>query len=311
MNAIASGTVLITGPTGGLGKATTLAIANRPTGQRPDLLLVGRPGTALTEVAAAARAAGATVQEIGCDLARLADVRDATQQVKGLLAAGAVRQLRAIVANAGVSVADTHNASADGYELTFAVNHLAHSQLIGGLLDSLTAPARVVLLGSNTYHQNIFRRILRVAPAVWRDPIELAQPTAADAPATIESAGIAYSNSKLAILYYAHELQRRAPAGVNVTVFEPGFMPGTGLSRGHGPGLQKIGRVIERIPGVSSPGRSGPTLASVVLDDRWAHLKDGAFVVKDQEREVKPFAIDPARESQLWEATAELLDVER
>jgi NAD(P)-dependent dehydrogenase (short-subunit alcohol dehydrogenase family) len=311
MNAIASGTVLITGPTGGLGKATTLAIANRATGQRPDLLLVGRPGTALTEVAADARTAGATVREIGCDLARLADVRDATQQVKGLLAAGEVRPLRAIVANAGVSVADTHNASADGYELTFAVNHLAHSQLIGSLLDSLTAPARVVLLGSNTYHQNIFRRILRVAPAVWRDPVELAQPTAADVPATIESAGIAYSNSKLAILYYAHELQRRAPGGVNVAVFEPGFMPGTGLSRGHGPGLQTIGRVIERIPGVSSPRRSGPLLASIVLDNRWAHLSDGAFVVKDEKREVKPFAIDPVRESRLWEATAELLDVER
>jgi NAD(P)-dependent dehydrogenase (short-subunit alcohol dehydrogenase family) len=311
MNAIASGTVLITGPTGGLGKATTLAIANRATGQRPDLLLVGRPGTALTEVAAAARAAGASVQEIGCDLARLADVRDATQQVKDLLATSAVRPLRAIVANAGVSVADTHNASADGYELTFAVNHLAHSQLIGSLLDSLIAPARVVLLGSNTYHQNIFRRILRVAPAVWRDPIELARPTESDVPATLESAGVAYSNSKLAILYYAHELQRRSPAGINISVFEPGFMPGTGLSRGHGPGLQKIGRVIERIPGVSSPRRSGPLLASIVLDDRWAHLSDGAFVVKDEKREVKPFANDQARESRLWEVTAELLDVER
>ena len=57
MHAIASGTVLITGPTGGLGKATTLALANRPTGQRPDLLLVGRPGTALAEVAASGGAA--------------------------------------------------------------------------------------------------------------------------------------------------------------------------------------------------------------------------------------------------------------
>ena len=225
--------------------------------------------------------------------------------------AGAVRPLRAIVANAGVSVADTHNASADGYELTFAVNHLAHAQLIGDLLDSLTAPAKVVLLGSNTYHQNIFRRILRVAPAVWRDPVELAQPTAAGVPATLESTGIAYSNSKLAILYYAHELQRRAPAGINVMVFEPGFMPGTGLSRGHGPGLQKIGRVIERIPGVSSPRRSGALLASIVLDDRWAHLSDGAFVVKEEERDVKPFANDPVRESRLWEVTAKLLDVER
>ena len=307
MNSIASGTVLLTGPTGGLGKAATLAIANRPAPQRPDLLLVGRAGTALTDVAEAARAAGATVQEIGCDLARLADVRDAGQRVKDLLQAGAIRPLRAIVANAGVSVVDTHNASADGYELTFAVNHLAHAQLIGDLLGSLTALARILLLGSNTYHQNIFRRILRVAPAHWRDPVELAQPTAADKPATVEQGGIAYSNSKLAVLYYAHELQRRAPTGINVAVFEPGFMPGTGLSRALGPGLQRVGQALQRIPGVSSPVRSGPALASIVLDDRWAHLRDGAFVVKDEECEVKPFALDPARETRLWDATAELL----
>ena len=307
MNSIASGTVLITGPTGGLGKAATLAIANRPVPQRPDLLLVGRAGNALTGVAEAARAAGATVREVGCDLARLADVRDAGQQVKQLPDAGAVRPLRGLVANAGVTVVDTHNASADGYELTFAVNHLAHAQLIGDLLDSLVAPARVVLLGSNTYYQNIFRRILQILPADWRDPIELAQPTAPALPATPQLGWTAYSNSKLAILYYAHELQRRAPKGINVAVFEPGFMPGTGLGRDHGPGVQRIGRLIERIPGVSSPTHSGPMLASIVLDDRWAQLRDGAFVVKDEEREVKPFATDPARESQLWDATAELL----
>jgi hypothetical protein len=106
-------------------------------------------------------------------------------------------------------------------------------------------------------------------------------------------------------------LQRLAPNGINVAVYEPGFMPGTGLGRDHGPAIQRIGRVIERIPGVSSPARSGPALASIVLDDRWAHLRDGAFVVKDEEREVKPFAKDPARESRLWDATAELLNFVR
>jgi NAD(P)-dependent dehydrogenase (short-subunit alcohol dehydrogenase family) len=308
MNEIASGTVLITGPTGGLGRAATLAIAYRPAPERPDLLLVGRPGRALAEVAEEARATGATVHEIGCDLARMADVRNAGREAKDLLEAGALRPLRGLVANAGVSVVDTHSASADGYELTFAVNYLAHALLIGDLLSSFVAPGRIVALGSNTYHQNIFRRILRVPPADWRDPIELARPTAPDVPATFERAGIAYSNSKLAILYYAHELQRRAPAGIIVAVFEPGFMPGTGLARGHGPGVQRVGRVIQRIPGVSSPRRSGPALASIILDDRWAHLRDGAFVVKDKERDVKPFAKDPAREARLWDATAELLN---
>lgn len=311
MTSIASGTVLLTGPTGGLGRSTTLALANRPASQRPDLLLLGRPGHALAEVADEARTAGATVYEIGCDLSRLADVRAAGQQAKELLDAGAVRPLHALVANAGLTVTDTHTASADGYELTFAVNYLAHAQLIGDLLGSLTAPARVVLLGSNTYHQNIFRRILHVPPARWRDPIELAQPTATSVPATSELSWTAYSDSKLALMYYAHELQRRAPDGVNVIVFEPGFMPGTGLSRANGPALQRIGRLLEKIPGVSSPIRSGPLLASIVLDERWAHLRDGAFVLKDEEREVKPIAIDPRREARLWEATAELLAAAR
>jgi len=85
-------------------------------------------------------------------------------------------------------------------------------------------------------------------------------------------------------------------------------MPGTGLSREHGPGVQRVGRALERFPGVSSPQRSGPALASVVLDDRWSHLRDGAFVVKARERDVAPFARDAAREVRLWAATAELLD---
>jgi NAD(P)-dependent dehydrogenase (short-subunit alcohol dehydrogenase family) len=213
-----------------------------------------------------------------------------------------------LVANAGISSADTHTASADGYELTFAVNYLAHAQLIGDLLGSFAAPARIVLVGSNTYYQNVFRRMLRVPPADWRDPLELARPTAPDVPATSEQSWIAYSNSKLALFYYAHELQRRAPTGINVAVFEPGFMPGTGLGRGQSRGVQRLGRAIARIPGVSSPTGSGPALASIVLDDRWAHLRAGAFVVKDEEREVKPFATDPLREARLWDATTELLN---
>lgn len=302
-SAISSGTVLITGPTGGLGRSATLAMAGRSADVRPDLLLVGRPGRALDEVADAARMQGATVHAIGGDLARLADVRAATQQIRELLVSGAVRPLRALVANAGVSVADTNRASADGYELTFAVNHLAHAQLINDLSGAFTAPARIVLLGSNTYYQNIFRRVLGVPAAHWRDPVELAQPGAGTA------GGVAYSDSKLAILYYAHELQRHLPAGVQVSVFEPGFMPGTGITRDMPAGVQRLMRAVQRIPGVSTPAKSGPMLASMVLDERWAHLRDGAFVVKDVEREVEPVAMNRAREARLWEATAELLSV--
>ncbi|MGI5247113.1 SDR family NAD(P)-dependent oxidoreductase [Dactylosporangium sp. CA-139066] len=296
-------TTLITGPTRGLGRAATLALADRGS----DLLLVGRAGKALSEVAGEARARGVQVHEIGCDLSRLADVRAAAVAVRELLDSGAVGPLRALVANAGLMSADTRAASADGYEMTFAVNYLAHAQLIGDLLPSLAAPARVVLVGSNTYSANIWRRMLRVPEAQWRDPVAIAEPATGAASPGFTASGVAYSNAKLAIIYYAHELQRRVGPGVNVSVFEPGWMPGTALSRGAPEAMQAMGRALGRIPGVSTPVRSGPALASVALDDRWAGLRDGAFVVVDQVTEVRPVANDRARESRLWEATAELL----
>jgi NAD(P)-dependent dehydrogenase (short-subunit alcohol dehydrogenase family) len=305
MTSTASGSVLLTGPTGGLGRETTLALARRA--DHPDLLLVGRAGRT-AEVAAEARALGATVHEIAADLGSLAEVRAAAGRVRELLASGDAAPLHAIVANAGLSGGDDR-ASADGYELTFAVNYLAHAQLVGDLLDVLAAPARVVLIGSNTYWQNGFRRMLRVAPAVWRDPAELAVPGAT--PTTLERAGVAYSTSKLALVYYAHELQRRSPEGVHVIVFEPGWMPGTGLSRDAGESVARALRMISRIPGVSTAEKSGPMLAEVAVGERWAGARDGAFVLKDHEIPVKPFAIDPAREARLWEATAELLEKAR
>jgi NAD(P)-dependent dehydrogenase (short-subunit alcohol dehydrogenase family) len=292
--------VVITGPTRGLGRAAVLTMAAHPS--HPDLLLVGRPGAALTAVANEARARGAVAHEIGCDLSRLADVRAAAATVRELLAGGA---LRALVANAGAMSSDTRQASADGYELTFAVNYLAHAQLIGNLLDAFTAPSRIVLLGSNTYHANLWRRLLGVPPADWRDPVELARPGATPG---MKAAGVAYSNAKLANLYYAHELQRQVGSRSDVVVFEPGWMPGTALGRGAPAAVQAIGRGIARLPSVATPERSGPMLASIALDDRWAGLRDGAFVVRDKVTEVRPIAHDRDRERRLWAATAELLD---
>ncbi len=61
---------------------------------------------------------------------------------------------------------------------------------------SFTAPARSVLLGSSTYYSNLFRQLLGVAAANWRDPIELAQPAPAHARPSMKTSGTAYSNSK-------------------------------------------------------------------------------------------------------------------
>lgn len=299
-------TVLITGPTRGLGRATTLALAQHP--RVRDLLLVGRAGTALRGTAEEARRHGPRVHEIECDLSRLSDVREAATTVRDLIEDNEVRPLSALIANAGAMSSDTRLSSADGYELTFAVNYLAHAQLIADLAGSFADPARIVMIGSNTYHANVWRRLLHVPAARWRDPVELARPGTGEKSSSMEASGVAYSNAKLAILYYAHELQRRSDGGPAVCVYEPGWMPGTALSRGTPAAVQAVGRGLARLPGVATPEKSGPVLASIALDDHWAHLRNGDFVVRDKLAEVKPVAHDRDREKRLWEATEELLD---
>jgi NAD(P)-dependent dehydrogenase (short-subunit alcohol dehydrogenase family) len=308
MNNSMNGTVIITGPTGGLGKALALEMAKRPESSRPDLLLIGREGEKLADILKIVRDVGATAYEVPCDFSRLSDVRAAADAVKTILASGKVRPLHVLVANAGLVSMDTRTTSVDGYEMTFAVNYLAHAQLIGDLIDSFVAPARIVLVGSDTYYLNTFRRILHVPEAQWRDPIELAQPAAADVNPSAKVAGTAYADSKLAILYYAHELQRHVSKGVNIIVFEPGWMPGTGLGRGAGAAMESIGRALGRLPGMATPAKSAPAFASVVLDEKWSHLRDGAYVIINKETELMPFAHDTKRERRLWEATKELLE---
>jgi NAD(P)-dependent dehydrogenase (short-subunit alcohol dehydrogenase family) len=113
---------------------------------------------------------------------------------------------------------------------------------------------------------------MTVPAAEWRDPLELAQPAGPEVSPTLKAAGVAYSNSKLAILYYVHELQRHAPKGINVAVFEPGFMPGTGLSRRHRPGVPPSRTIPTGSADCGTPQRSfygrrrRPTARVPVLD---------------------------------------------
>jgi len=84
-----TGTVLITDPTSMLGRALTLEAADRPETDRPDLLLVGRPGERLTDVVDLVRAAGAAAEAIPCDLSHLGDVRTAAGRPCAVLVAAA------------------------------------------------------------------------------------------------------------------------------------------------------------------------------------------------------------------------------
>jgi NAD(P)-dependent dehydrogenase (short-subunit alcohol dehydrogenase family) len=187
---MAGRTVLVTGASSGIGKATAIGLA----AMGAHLVIVGRD-TRRTETAAREiRAAG--TGEVGIFLADLSE----QSQVRRL--AGDVLQQLAhvdvLVNNAG-GCWDTRHVTGDGLERTFALNHLAPFLLTQLLLDRLkhSSAARVVTVSSNAHRLGLI------------DFDDLQGERA-------YSGARAYNQSKLANLLFTSELARRL-AGTSVT----------------------------------------------------------------------------------------------
>jgi NAD(P)-dependent dehydrogenase (short-subunit alcohol dehydrogenase family) len=123
-------TILVTGSSDGHGKRVAQELAARGA----TVLVHGRD-RGKTEAAAG---------EIGSEHVRIADL-GALDDVRRL--AGEVDELDTLVNNAGIISPDRRE-SADGYELTFAVNYLSHFLLTRLLLPRLREPARIVNVSS-------------------------------------------------------------------------------------------------------------------------------------------------------------------
>jgi NAD(P)-dependent dehydrogenase (short-subunit alcohol dehydrogenase family) len=134
-------TVLITGGTGGIGKATALGLASR--GAR--VAITGRDAGRAARAAAEIRAvASAPVEVFIADLSSQQEVRSLAAEVLQTLDG-----LDVLVNNAG-GFWNTRRVTADGLEYTFALNHLAPFLLTNLLLERLSegGPARVVTVSS-------------------------------------------------------------------------------------------------------------------------------------------------------------------
>ncbi len=191
---------LVTGCTHGIGLATARALA----AMGATVLLHGRD---LARACAAAddisRDTGnRNVRAVQADLAQLAQVR----RLAGELEAGLPR-LDVLINNAGV-MGPPGAHSVDGYDLTFAVNHLAPFLLTNLLLGKLkeSAPSRIVVVASEAH---------RRAALDFGDLMN----TRASGFLT------AYERSKLANLLFARSLARRlAGSGVTVNALHPGLV---------------------------------------------------------------------------------------
>jgi NAD(P)-dependent dehydrogenase (short-subunit alcohol dehydrogenase family) len=138
-------TVLITGATGGLGRA----LVHRAAGHGATVVAHGRDERRLRDLALEVEeATGTSIDTVAADLA---DLREVDRLADSVL--DTYDRLDVLVNNAGVGfgVPDgPREVSADGIELRFAVNHLAAYRLAGRLakLLEVSAPSRIVQVAS-------------------------------------------------------------------------------------------------------------------------------------------------------------------
>jgi NAD(P)-dependent dehydrogenase (short-subunit alcohol dehydrogenase family) len=204
--------VVITGASAGLGEVAAQEIARTPNIR----LIAGvRSSHAPTEV---------TVLPL--DLARLASVRSFAQAVIERLDSA---WIDALVLNAGAQFPNVDQRTEDGFETTFAVNHLAHYLLLRLLMPKLAEHARVVITTSDTHDP----KTNPIAPPIHANAEQLAHPGQNSGRRFI--AGFrAYSASKLCNLLTARALAASPEAEsrqFRVIAYNPGFTPGTALAR--------------------------------------------------------------------------------
>jgi NAD(P)-dependent dehydrogenase (short-subunit alcohol dehydrogenase family) len=247
--------------------------------------------------------AGARCTVMALDLASLSSVRGFIDDVH----AAGLAPIHAVICNAGVQLVSGAHTTADGYEMTFGVNHLGHFALVSGLLDTLWAPARIVVVSSGTHDP---ARFTGMPNPRYTSAADLAQPPGELTP---EEGRRRYTTSKLCNLLFTYELDRRldhGTQGVTVNAFDPGMMPGSGLGRDYSP-LQRLAwryllPALRFLPGINGTRTSGRNLAALAADPRFDGVTGMYFEGnRPALSSADSYNIDTARE--LWDTSERLL----
>jgi len=288
--------VLITGVSAGLGVETARALSSHGaevTGAARDL----------DKARAALKEAGADIDLVELDLASLASVREASDQ---LLADG--RKFDIVIANAGV-MATPPMKTADGFEMQFGTNHLGHFAFINRIEPLIKDGGRVVMLASSGH---------RFSDVNLEDP---------NFETTDYTPFGAYGRSKTANVLFAVEFDRRHKwRGVRAAAVHPGGIQ-TELSRYMtAEALDEIRKRMEARQGANGQpfrfktvpqGAATSVWAAVVADGdevggRYCEDCHVATRVTDEEFDaasggVRPYALDPDNAAALWAKSEEMV----
>jgi retinol dehydrogenase-12 len=268
--------VLLTGATRGIGRAAAIELAR----EGAEVALVGRDRERVEDGAREARAAGGAgggpIHEHGADLALMAEVRALADEVKERYG-----QIDVLANNAGALFA-SRKETKEGFEQTFALNHLAPFLLTNLLRDRL-AGGRVVTTASDAHKAGVL------------DLEDLQSEKS-------YSAMKVYGVSKLCNILFTRELAKRAPE-LHANCFHPGV-----VRTGFGKNDNGIWKVLTTLgsPFFRSPQRGARSLVWLALSPEAATLT-GEYVQDEKVLSPSAQAQDETLAEGLWERSAELV----
>ena len=266
--------VVLTGATRGIGQAAALELSRRGA----ELAIVGREPERVSEVAREAHGTGggAPVHEHVADLTSMAQVRALGDE---LLAR--YQHIDVLANNAGALFA-TRAVTSEGFERTFALNHLAPFLLTNLLLERLRG-GHVVTTASDAHTSG---------------RLDLRDMQSERSYAAMR----VYGTTKLCNILFTRELARRVP-DVHATCFHPGV-----VRTGFGKNENGIWKLLTTVGGpfFRSPARGARSLVWLALSADAASL-NGAYV--EDEKVVAPSAQaqDDTLAAQLWGQSSELV----
>ena len=271
-------TVLVTGGTGGIGRATALGLAR----MGANVAITGRDAARAEHTAREIRSAtGVQVDVFLADHSGQAEVRRLADEVLQRLP-----RIDVLVNNVG-GYWNTRHVTADGLERTFAVNHLAPFLLTDLLLTRLQQRdhARVVTVASHAHAQG----------RIDFDDLQCERSY---------SGARAYNQSKLANVLFSYELARRLQgSAVTANAVHPGVVSTSLGAEDPGrtqrllvPVLRPFMKSAERGAATSIHVASAPQLQGVT----------GRYFTNSQPRKSSPRSHDQGVATRLWRASANL-----
>jgi retinol dehydrogenase 12 len=266
--------VVLTGATRGLGRAAASALAK----QGVELAIVGRERDRVDAVVQEAQAAGggAPVDGYVADLGLMSEVRRLAAELRD-----SYSHIDVLANNAGALFA-SRKVTSEGFEQTFALNHLAPFLLTNLLLDRLDG-GRVVTTASDAH----------TGGALNLDDLQTASGKYA--------AMRVYGTSKLCNIMFTRELAKRAPQ-LHANCFHPGVVR-TGFGKNDN-GIWKLLTTVGS-PFFRSPDRGARSLVWLATSAQAASLT-GAYVVDEKVRDPSAAAQDEILAAALWESSADL-----